>query len=327
MNLGVQVGSYDTSPVSAQGQAASLPERIQYAKALAEAGLLPRDYRGKPANVLVAMETGAMLGIAPMAAISNINVIDGKPSMSAGLMAALVRRAGHTVRITGDDEKAVAVVYRADDSGFEFRSEWTPERAAQGGLLDKSNWKAYPAAMLKPRAMSEVARDAAPDVFLGPVYCPEELGADGEGDAGSAGAVRAERSAAVELGTSGATDAELAVQPDTEIDQTAAPADAPVSVVSDDEWDARRAELVDAEDVAGLQRLWKQAKAAGADNGVLHRVARDGKDVKAALEARAEAGDAEGDAGDAENVVGKGLCGVGGLPWASAGCWCEASGH
>src|SRR5690606_447919 len=139
------------------------------------AGLLPTAYRGRPANVLVAIETGAMLGLAPMAAIQNVHVIEGKPSYSAGLLAALVRRAGHTIRVTGTDEKAVAEIVRADDPDFTYRAEWTIARARQAQLLSKDNWKKYPAAMLKSRAVSEVCRDACQDVFLGPVYVAEEL--------------------------------------------------------------------------------------------------------------------------------------------------------
>lgn len=44
-----------------------LSERLRYAEALAQSGLLPGAYRGRPANVLVAIETGHMLGIADRA--------------------------------------------------------------------------------------------------------------------------------------------------------------------------------------------------------------------------------------------------------------------
>ena len=46
-----------------------LPAKIQYARALADSGLLPESYRRQPANVLWAMEYADMLGLPPMAAI------------------------------------------------------------------------------------------------------------------------------------------------------------------------------------------------------------------------------------------------------------------
>jgi hypothetical protein len=51
----------------------------------------------------------------------------------------------------------------------------------QAGLLSKSNWQHYPAAMLKSRAVSECARDACQEVLLGMQYTPDELGADDDG--------------------------------------------------------------------------------------------------------------------------------------------------
>ena len=68
---------------------APLPERMQYAKALSASGLIPQAFKGQPANVLVAIEYGHALGIAPIVALSEINVIQGTPSLSASLMAAL----------------------------------------------------------------------------------------------------------------------------------------------------------------------------------------------------------------------------------------------
>lgn len=154
---------------------ASLDSRITYSKALAASDLLPKQYRGAPANVLVALEYGAALGLAPMAAIQGIHVVEGKPTASAQLIGALVRNAGHRLRVTGDNDQAVAVIVRSDDPDFEFRAEWTLERAKQAGLAGKAVWKQYPAAMLKARAITEVARDACPEVLSGVAYTAEEL--------------------------------------------------------------------------------------------------------------------------------------------------------
>ena len=117
-----------------------------------------------------------MLGLPPMAAITGIHVIEGKPSISAGLISALVRRAGHKLRVTGDDHQAQAQLVRSDDPGFTYKSTWTIDRAKQADLLNKSNWKRYPEAMLKARAISEVARDACQEVLLGMQYTADELG-------------------------------------------------------------------------------------------------------------------------------------------------------
>lgn len=156
----------------------SLSSKLTYAKALAESGLLPAVYRGKPANVLWAQEYAESLHLSTMAIVNGIYIIEGKPTASAALISGLVRTAGHRLRVTGNDQKAVAEIVRKDDPGFTFRSEWTIERAKQAGLLNKNTWKQYPAAMLKARAVTEAARDACEEALNGCHYTPEELGAE-----------------------------------------------------------------------------------------------------------------------------------------------------
>jgi hypothetical protein len=160
------------------GQAVTLRASMDYAHALAQSNLLPAQYRLKPANVLWALEYGRTIGLTPMAAITGVHVIEGKPTASAGLISGLVRRAGHRLRVRGDDTKAVVEIVRSDDPEYTFRTEWTLERARTAGLTNKSVWKQYPAAMLKARAVAECARDACEEVLFGLHYTPEELGAE-----------------------------------------------------------------------------------------------------------------------------------------------------
>lgn len=161
----------------------SLPDMVRYAEHLAEANLLPRQYQQRPANVLYAMEYGRTLGITPLAAITGIHVIEGKPSASAALISGLVRQAGHKLRVRGDDKQAWAQIIRSDDPDYDgYQVTWTIDRAKQAGLAGKDVWKKYPAAMLKARAITEVARDACEEVLFGLHYTPEELGANVDED-------------------------------------------------------------------------------------------------------------------------------------------------
>ncbi|MFD9575999.1 hypothetical protein ACFWBZ_00180 [Streptomyces griseus] len=157
---------------------ATLPEKMEYARALAVSGMLPSQYRNQPANLLYALEFASSLGLHPMAAITGVHVIEGKPSASSALISALVRRAGHKLRVTGNDEQATAQIVRADDPEFTFSCTWTWGRAEQAGLTRKQVWKNYPAAMLKARAITEVAREACEEALSGMHYTPEELGAN-----------------------------------------------------------------------------------------------------------------------------------------------------
>ena len=180
----------------------TLPAKVEYAKLLADSGLLPAAYRRQPSNVLWAMEYGGMLGLAPMAAITGVHVIDGKPTASAGLISALVRRAGHQLRIKGDSKSATCQIVRSDDPDFTFEVTWTLRKGAgdnpsaeEARLLGKDVWKNYAASMLKARAITQCARDACEEALYGLHYTPEELGAEvdedgdvvAQGTAGTAG--------------------------------------------------------------------------------------------------------------------------------------------
>lgn len=158
----------------------SLETKMQFARALAAASLLPRQYQQNPGNVLIAMELGEALGIPAIQAINSIHVIEGKPSASADLMAALVRKAGHKLRVTvaRNPLHVVATLIRADDPDYPFVAEWDEAKAQTAGLVGKGNWKTYPDQMMRNRAITEVIRMGASDAMYGVIYSPEELGAE-----------------------------------------------------------------------------------------------------------------------------------------------------
>lgn len=154
--------------------------RWQYAQALAASNLIPKHFQNQPANVLIAVEYGAALGIPPMTAINGVAVINGKPSMSSDLMASMVRRAGHKLRITESEDgmSVTAILIRADDPDHEFKATWDEATARRAGLWgNKGPWTLYPRQMLRARAISEVCRKGASDALSGVIYTPEELGA------------------------------------------------------------------------------------------------------------------------------------------------------
>lgn len=125
---------------------------------------------------LTIMLQGRELGLQPMAAIRNIYVIEGKPSLSADLMSALVIQQGHPpIKVVeSTPEKCTVIAQRR--GGEPYTHTFTIKEADKAGLLNKSNWKSYPASMLRARAIGGAARIVFPDVLAG-VYTPDELGA------------------------------------------------------------------------------------------------------------------------------------------------------
>jgi hypothetical protein len=72
-------------------------------------------------------------------------------------------------------------VFRAADNST-FESTFTIQDAQQAGLAS-GNYKTFPRNMLFARALTNGARWFCPEVFNGPIYTPDELGAqvDNEG--------------------------------------------------------------------------------------------------------------------------------------------------
>lgn len=158
----------------------TLTEQMSYARNLAGSDMLPDQYRNKSENVLWAIAYAEMLGMHPMAVITGMHNMQGKPTASSAFIGMLVRRAGHRldVYMDQDGKTAVAELTRADAPDRTFRTEWTYARAENAKLTGKGTWRQFPQAMLKARAATEIARDNAPDALFGILYTPEELGAD-----------------------------------------------------------------------------------------------------------------------------------------------------
>jgi hypothetical protein len=157
---------------------------LDQARCFLQSGLLPKALQ-KPEQVVLVMLKGRELGIPPLQALSHINVIGGKPAMSAELMLAQIMKLHPKTQFKFPErtnEKCTISVKRA---GFDFESfTFTIDDAKKAGLLSNLSWNKYPRAMLHARVVSEMARSLFPDAIAGISYTPEELGAvvDENGD-------------------------------------------------------------------------------------------------------------------------------------------------
>lgn len=149
---------------------------MQMAKALSHSAMFAKRFNGNPADVLGAVMLGKSMGIEPISALTSINVINGTPTASAMLIAALIRRAGHRIDYERDEKRLVVscTVTRADD-GSSVTETWSMDRAKRMGLAGRGMWAKDPMTMLSWRALTSAARLAVPDVVLGLAYTPEEI--------------------------------------------------------------------------------------------------------------------------------------------------------
>lgn len=146
----------------------SLKEAMDYAKIIAESELVPKDYKGKPGNVLVAVQMGMEVGLKPLQAIQNIAVINGRPSLWGDAMLALVRAhpAFESIIEEQSETEAVCTVKRKSEPEKTLR--FSMDDAKKAGLSGKDGpWRNYPKRMLQMRARGFALRDTFPDVLKG----------------------------------------------------------------------------------------------------------------------------------------------------------------
>ena len=141
------------------------------------------------AQAIVKVMAGQELGFAPIASMTGVYIVKGKVSLSANLIAAAVKRSGrYTFRVRKHDAQVCEIeFFELDKAGNKESigtSSFSMQEAAQAGLASSATWKNFPRNMLYARAMSNGAKWYCPDVFGGPVYTPDELGATIDGETG-----------------------------------------------------------------------------------------------------------------------------------------------
>lgn len=156
----------------------SLVEAKDLANTLSAARTIPEALQKSPADVLAIVMAGAELGLAPMQSIRALVLIKGKPTLSADAMGALVKSRDvceYLLLKHSDGTRATYETKRAGDPGPTTMGFTLDEAKAAG--LNGDNWRKFPAAMLRARALSAICRAVYPDLLLG-VYDPDEIASE-----------------------------------------------------------------------------------------------------------------------------------------------------
>lgn len=173
----------------------TLRERMAYARALSQSGLIPRAFRSQrpgedgvretTANVLLATELGRELGLSPLQALTSVNVVEGRPGLGAEAQLARILDAGHDAWIDEASDSLSATVhgirYRDGEPGRQQSFTYTLEDAQRAGLCrivdgraharSKSGnplpWETATPDMLVWRATTRMGKRMFPDVVRG----------------------------------------------------------------------------------------------------------------------------------------------------------------
>ena len=158
---------------------ATLTEAVQFSEMLASSTMVPKAYQGKPQDVLVCVQWGYEMGLAPMQALQNIAVINGKPSVYGDAAMALVQ-ASHVCEDVEEffenegTPNPVAVCVAKRKGRKPVVAKFSVEDAKRAGLWGKQGpWQAYPKRMMQMRARGFALRDAFPDVLKGLITAEE----------------------------------------------------------------------------------------------------------------------------------------------------------
>lgn len=144
---------------------------VTFADIAAASEFVPKDFRGRPGNIMLAVQMGSELGLSPMQSLQSIAVINGRPGVWGDGLIGLCRQSPLCEDIIeridgeGDAREAVCIAKRRGSAPVEGRFSVSDAKRAQ--LWGKDIWAKYPDRMLRSRARSYALRDAFPDVLRG----------------------------------------------------------------------------------------------------------------------------------------------------------------
>lgn len=170
------------------GAAVQMPADVMaLGQTLAKSGYF-KDARDA-SQAVVKVLYGQEIGIGPVTAMMGIHIIEGKPALSANLVAARIKASGrYDYRVREQSGEVCKIEFFERNFATAGLApigvvEWSMEDARRAGLGGRGPWKSYPRAMLFARAITEGARTHCPEVFGGvAIYTPDELGAEVDGD-------------------------------------------------------------------------------------------------------------------------------------------------
>lgn len=129
------------------------------------------------AQAVVKILAGRELGLAPIEAMSNLYIINGKVALQSKAIGALIKKnAKYDFKVEKLDDTECIIAFYQIDAGNKVelgKSAFTMKDAAKAGICNKEVWKSYPRNLLYARALTNGARWYAADAFCG--YTVEEV--------------------------------------------------------------------------------------------------------------------------------------------------------
>lgn len=161
--------SFDLSPQTFE-------QALTFAQYLSDSDMVPKDFKGKPGNCLIAMQWGMEIGLKPLQAMQNIAVINGRPSLWGDAVIGLARNSALCEYIIESDNETSATCTVKRRGEQEQSRTFSIQDAKTAGLWGKAGpWTQYPKRMLQMRARGFAIRDVFADVLKGLAIAEESM--------------------------------------------------------------------------------------------------------------------------------------------------------
>lgn len=152
-------------------------KKWEMAQAMAHSSLIPSAYKGKPADVLMAMEVAEQMRLSLFTVTQNLDVIKGKTGWKSTFIIAMINSCGRFKDElqfewygNKDQDSFGCRAFTTKIDGTVLNGTWiTIAMAKAEGWFNKdgSKWKTMPTQMLMYRAASFFGRVFVPDLLLG----------------------------------------------------------------------------------------------------------------------------------------------------------------
>ena len=143
------------------------------AKMLSQSELVPKNFQGKLADCVIALEISRRTGASPLFVMQNLYIVHGKPSWSSQFAIAAVNSCGKfsPIRFQFNETKTECFAWAMElDTDERLEGPTVSiEMAKSEGWYQKtgSKWKTMPELMLRYRAATFFSRLYAPEIMMG----------------------------------------------------------------------------------------------------------------------------------------------------------------
>lgn len=156
----------------------ALNKAYKNAMVLAKSDLVPEAYKGRPENILIAMDMASRTGFSLMQIMQNLYIVRNRPSWSGSFCMSAIKACGKYDQVkyvmigeSTDDKNFGVYVSAIDKSTGELVKgvtvNWAMVKSYGWDSKPGSQWKTAPELMFKYRAAAFFARTECPEVLQG----------------------------------------------------------------------------------------------------------------------------------------------------------------